>query len=84
MLATFAAALVVFAGVQDRVTASGARQYVAAQRAAIAGRGLPVTIDQVVAPAVRRSVTQAATWALVVIAAGSLAAFLVPGSGLRS
>jgi hypothetical protein len=53
---TFVAALVVFAAVQDRVTASGARQYVGLQRAAIAGRGGPVTIEEVMAPAVRRSV----------------------------
>jgi hypothetical protein len=35
---TFVAAVVVFAAVQDRVTASGARQYEMQQRTAIASR----------------------------------------------
>mgnify|MGYP003353236943 CR=1 FL=1 len=80
-IATFIAALVVFAVVQDRVTASGARRYVAASRASLAGGGAPVTIDQIVAPAVRRSVIDAAMWAGVVGGVGVLASwFLVPGS----
>jgi hypothetical protein len=53
---TFAAAFVVFCIVQDRVTAEGARRYVALQRAALAGRGPVVTIDEVMKPAVTRSV----------------------------
>jgi hypothetical protein len=57
---TFVAALVVFAVVQDRVTASGARQYVAMQRSAPTGRSAPMTIEEVMAPAIRRSVRDAA------------------------
>jgi hypothetical protein len=37
LIATTLAALVVFAVVQDRITASGARRYVAIQRDALAG-----------------------------------------------
>jgi hypothetical protein len=48
--------------VQDRVTAGGARQYVTLQRAAFSGRASPVTIDQVMGPAVDRSVRQGAAW----------------------
>ena len=52
------AALAVFAVVQDRVTAAGARRYVAAQRAALDGQGPPVTIDAVMTPAIRDGVRQ--------------------------
>ena len=84
LFVTFVAALVVFAAVQDHVTASGIREYTDAQRAALAGRSSPVTIDQVVAPAVRRSVSQGLLWGLTVVVAGvALTAFLVPGSGFR-
>src|SRR5687767_557513 len=41
---SLAAALVVFAVVQDRVTAAGAREYVVRQREALAGRGDVPTI----------------------------------------
>ena len=51
LVTTFAAATVVFCVVQDRVTAGGARQYVVQHEA-----GRPVRLDDVVAPAVRRSV----------------------------
>jgi hypothetical protein len=51
LVTTFAAAAVVFCVVQDRVTAAGARQYVTMHEA-----GRPVTLEGVVAPAVRRSV----------------------------
>ncbi len=80
---TFVAALVVFAVVQDRVTASGARQYVALKRPALAaGGGAPVTIEEVMAPAIRRSVLQGLMWTAVVVAGGWAGSwFLVPGSG---
>jgi hypothetical protein len=61
----FVAATVVFCVVQDRVTAEGARQYVALHQA-----GTPVTLDEVVAPAVRRSLRQGVIWGGVVLAAG--------------
>ena len=53
---TLLAAVVAFCVVQDRVTAAGARRYVAAQRQALAAGTAPVGVDQIVRPAVRRSV----------------------------
>ena len=76
-------ALVVFAAVQDRVTAAGAREYVAQQRLVMAGRSTPPRIDTVMAPAVRRSVRDGLIWFVVVMAGGVVVAwFLVPGSGV--
>ena len=77
-----AAALVVFCVVQDRVTAAGARQYVAIQREAFAGRAEPVTIDAVVRPAVERSVALASLSSGAVLAVG-LAAAAALGRGRR-
>jgi hypothetical protein len=68
---TFVAAAVVFCGVQDRITEAGARRYVAAQRAALAGEGPMTTIDAVVAPAVRRSLEQGLIWSGVTASAGA-------------
>jgi len=68
------AAVVVFAIVQDRVTAAGARRYVELQNAAIAGQGTPVTLDEVMRPAIRRSVQQGSLWGGMVLAAGAAAA----------
>jgi hypothetical protein len=53
---TAVAALATFCIVQDRVTAEGARRYVALQREALAGRGKRVTIEEVMQPAIDRSV----------------------------
>ncbi len=66
----FVAAVVVFCVVQDRITAAAVGQYVALQRAAIAGTGPAVTIDEVMRPAIRRSVQQGAIWGAVTLAAG--------------
>ena len=85
LVVTFVAALVVFAAVQDRVTAAGAREYVARQRLAFAGRLTPVTIEEVMEPAIRRSVRDGLIWSGLVMAGGLAVAafswFLVPGSG---
>ena len=70
VLIALTAATVVFCVVQDRVTADGARQYVDLQRAAAAGQGSPVTLDEIMRPAVRRSVQQAMAWSLGVMLAG--------------
>ncbi len=70
LIATALAALAVFAVVQDRVTAAGARRYVALQRDAIAGRGHPVTVDEIMRPAIDRSVQQGLMWGGVVLVAG--------------
>ena len=75
LLMTLAAACVVCAVVQDRVTAAGARRYVVLQREALAGRAPAVTIDQVMAPAVERAVRQGVLWGGVVLLAGVGVAF---------
>ena len=57
-----AAALVVFAVVQDRVTSAAVGQYELAYRDAVAGRRPRVTIDDVMKPAVADGVQQGALW----------------------
>jgi hypothetical protein len=73
------AALVVFAVVQDRITAAGARRYVTLQREAIAGGGKPVTIDEVMGPAIERSGQQAALWGGLVLVSGLVLAARLRG-----
>ena len=63
-------ALAVFCGVQDRITAAGARRYVAVQRDALAGRRPVVTIDAVMRPAIARGVSQGLIWGAVALATG--------------
>jgi len=67
---TCVAAIVVFAVVQDRVTVAGVGRYVSLSRAAAAGGGAAVTIDEVMKPAVVRGAQQGALWGGVVLAAG--------------
>ena len=64
------AAIVVFAVVHDRVTVAGVGEYIAAYHDAAAGRRPPVTIDEIMKPAVRRAAWQGATWGGVVLIAG--------------
>jgi hypothetical protein len=70
VIVTAIAALAVFAVVQDRVTAAGARRYVALQRDALAGHGPAVTIDEIMRPAIQRSVQQGLLWGGVVLVLG--------------
>ena len=70
LIITAVAALVVFAVVQDRVTAAGARRYVALQRAAIAGRGRAVTVDEIMRPAIQHSLRLGLMWGGVVLVSG--------------
>ena len=70
LIATAIAALAVFAVVQDRVTAAGARRYVELQRAALAGRAPLVTVDQIMGPAVAQSVREGLLWGGVVLLCG--------------
>jgi hypothetical protein len=65
------AAVVVFAVVQDRVTVAGVGEYVAAYRDAAEGRRPPVTIDEIMEPAVERSVRKGTLWGGVVLLAGA-------------
>ena len=80
---TFVAALVVFAAVQDRVTAGGARQYAALQRLALSGQSAFQTIDEVMTPAVRLSVRDGLVGFAALMAGGLVTAFLVSRSGFR-
>ena len=81
LIATAIVAVVVFAVVQDRVTAAGARRYVALQRAALAGRAHTVTVDEIMRPAVAQSIRQGLLWggAVVVCGVGMAAAMAARG-----
>jgi hypothetical protein len=70
LIVTALAALIVFAVVQDRVTAAGARRYATLQRDALAGRGHAVTVDEIMRPAIAQSVQQGLLWGGVVLVAG--------------
>jgi hypothetical protein len=70
LIATVMIAVVVFAVVQDRITTAGAHRYAALQRDALAGRGRLVTVDQIMRPAVARSVQQGLKWGGVVLVGG--------------
>ena len=70
VLLSFAAAVIVFCVVQDRVTAAGARRYVAQQRQAIEAGHPPIAIADVMEPAIRRSLQQGASWGGLVFVAG--------------
>jgi hypothetical protein len=74
---TLAAAVATFCVVQDRVTAAGARRYVATQRAALAAGEPPVNIDKVMDPAIRRSVLRGLAWSGSVALAGLAGAALL-------
>jgi hypothetical protein len=73
--ATAVAALATFCVVQDRITADGARRYVALQREALAGRGKRVTIEEVMQPAIDRSVRDGLLAASGVAVVGGLIAW---------
>lgn len=73
---TCVAALVVFAGIQDRLTVAGVGRYVSWQREALAGRRSAVTIDEVMSPAVARGVRQGTLWGGVVLIGGLGATFV--------
>jgi hypothetical protein len=70
VLFSLLAAVVVFAVVQDRVTAAGARRFVTLQRAALASGGPTVAVDDVMQPAIRQSVEQGMLWGGAVFVAG--------------
>ena len=74
---TLAAAVAVFCIVQDRVTAAGARRYVALQRDALAGRRPLVSVDEIMRPAVDRSVRLGLLSSGAVAAAGAGAAVVL-------
>lgn len=67
----------VFCFVQDRVTAAGARRYVALQQEAVAAGRAPVPVETVMAPAIAESRRSGLLWgggvALVGLAAAAIA-----------
>jgi hypothetical protein len=69
-LVTLGVAIIVFCVVQDRVTAAGARRYVAMQRAALAAGQPPVAVDDIMKPAIARSVRDGLLWSGGVVLAG--------------
>lgn len=71
-----AAALVVFAVVQDRTVANGVGRYIELKRSALAGQGPDTTIAAVMTPAVDASVRRGTTWAVIVLAGGAAAVAL--------
>lgn len=80
---TLIVAVAVFCVVQDRVTAAGARRYVAVQREALAAGSAPVAVDDIVTPAVSRSLQLGFLSAAAVVAAGlGLAAAVTRGRAI--
>jgi len=75
------AALVVFAVVQDRVTAAGARHYVVLHTAA---GGSSVTLDEVMKPAIRASVLSGLRWSGIVASVGFVCAGIVSRRNRRA
>ena len=84
MVFTCIAAAMAFCGVQDYVTNQGARRYVELQRAAMAGQGPAVTIDEIMHPAVVQSVREGLLWGGVVMATGWGAARIIARRGRTS
>ena len=80
VIASCLAALAVFAVVQDRITAGGARRYVVMQRESLSGRGQPVTIDEIMGPAIESSVRQGALWGGLVLVTGLVLAARLRGN----
>ena len=72
---TFAVALAAFCIVQDRVTAAGARRYVALQRQALASGTPLVTIDEIMQPAIAASVRDGLLAAGGIVVVGGLIAW---------
>ena len=84
VLLTLLAALVVFAVVQDRVTADGVSRYVQLQRAALASGAPAIRIDEVMRPAIRRSVQQGLLWSGGVLLAGLAAVLMTRRNAIKA
>ena len=70
VLATVVAATIAFFVVQDREMGEGVGRYVDAQRAALAGRGPAVSVDEMMSRAVHESVRRGLVWSGIIGAAG--------------
>ena len=64
------AAVLTFCLVQDAETSAGVGRYLTAQRAALAGQGPRVTVDEIMGPANRLAVRQGMAWSGRVAMAG--------------
>jgi hypothetical protein len=84
LVVTCVMALVTFAVVQDRVTAAGARRYAAIKRASVGTQDSRVTIENVMAPAIRSAVQWGAAAAGVVIVLGAGLMTFVPRERRRA
>ena len=56
------AAVLTFCVVQDAETSAGVGRYITAQRAALAGHGPRVAVDEVMGPATRLALREGMTW----------------------
>jgi hypothetical protein len=64
------AAILTFCLVQDSETSAGVGRYISAQRAALAGQGPRVTVDEIMGPANRLAVREGMAWSGRVAMAG--------------
>jgi hypothetical protein len=64
------AAVITFCLVQDAETSAGVGRYISAQRAALAGNGPRVTVDEIMGPANRLALREGMAWSGLVAMAG--------------
>ena len=67
------AAVITFCLVQDAETSAGVGRYISAQRAALAGNGSRVTVDEIMGPANRLALREGIAWSGRVAMAGLIA-----------
>ena len=70
------AAVITFCLVQDAATSAGVGRYISAQRAALAGQGPRVTLDEIMGPANRQAVREGMRWSGRVVLAGVIVALV--------
>ena len=76
------AAIFTFCLVQDAETSAGVGRYLTAQRAALAGRGPGVTVDEIMRPAIAQSVREGLLWGGAVLVSGVGIAAAVAARGV--
>jgi hypothetical protein len=77
-------AVIVFAFVQDRVTAAGARRYAALAREAVASGRRPPVIEAIMTPAIRSSLLWGSSAAVTVLVVGAVIARALPRRAERT
>jgi hypothetical protein len=78
------AAILTFCVVQDAETSAGVGRYLTAQRAALAGQGPRVTIDEIMGPANRLAVREGMAWSGRVAMAGLIGILIYRKVRLKS